>query len=70
MQNENIFTGKKKKKPKQNQQNLTKSQNLTIKTAEKSLSLLAHYQWQISKHQELLKFPAVTAEKHMRPAED
>lgn len=46
------------------------NQNPTIKTAEKSLSLLAHYQWQISKHQELLKFPAVTAEKHMRPAED
>lgn len=68
MQNENILTEKKKKKP--NPQNLKKTQNPTIKTAEKSLSLLAHYQWQISKHQELLKFPAVTAEKHMRPAED
>lgn len=47
-----------------------KTQNLTIKTAEKPLSLLAHYQWQISKQQELLKFPAVTAEKHMRQAKD
>lgn len=36
----------------------------------KSLSWLAHYQCQISKHQELLKFPAVTAQKHMRQAED
>lgn len=47
-----------------------KKKNTATKTSEKSLSWLARYQCQISKHEELLKFPAVIAEKHMRQAED